>query len=188
MDQKNQTYNVGDIVGHKEIGKSHRGKYIYVLCPVCEENPHWIRLYDFKILGASLCHKCHYVDVSEKNTGSKRSDETKKILGDQKRGKNNPNYKLGYFKANRGYLATRIPKDHPFYCMTQNSGKILLHRLVMANHLKRPLLKDEIVHHKNHNVEDNDIENLELMRHNGLHTTLHNRLRYSKGGERVEMS
>jgi hypothetical protein len=42
------------------------------------------------------------------------------------------------------------------------AGRILEHRLIMAEHIGRALLVDETVHHKNGDRQDNRLENLEL--------------------------
>ncbi len=52
-----------------------------------------------------------------------------------------------------------LAKGHP---NSNVKGVISEHRLVMSEHLGRPLLPNENVHHKNGNRKDNRIENLEL--------------------------
>lgn len=49
--------------------------------------------------------------------------------------------------------------DHP---NAQKSGRIGEHTLVMSEHIGRPLLKHESVHHKNGQRDDNRLKNLEL--------------------------
>lgn len=63
-----------------------------------------------------------------------------------------------------GYVWVWCP-EHPNAKKSKKNkgGYIQEHRLVMSNHLKRPLNENEHIHHINGNKKDNRIENLQLM-------------------------
>lgn len=73
------------------------------------------------------------------------------------------NWKGGSYESKDGYVKIRIYPDSPFFIMTEHHGYVLEHRLVMAQHLGRPLKPDEVIHHKNGVRNDNRIDNLHLI-------------------------
>lgn len=63
-----------------------------------------------------------------------------------------------YTQSSDGYICIYLPN----HANSTKRGWVLEHRLVMSNFLKRPLDKNEIVHHINGDKKDNRIENLEI--------------------------
>lgn len=63
-----------------------------------------------------------------------------------------------------GYILVVTSDDHPFPADITPSGTkyVLLHRLIMEEHLGRYLEPGEVIHHKDGNPGNNAIENLEL--------------------------
>lgn len=61
---------------------------------------------------------------------------------------------------NHGYWVVPIPEGERW--LSNGERRMAEHRLVMARHLGRPLADDEVVHHRNGNRRDNQLENLEL--------------------------
>lgn len=83
-------------------------------------------------------------------------------------------WKGGRFTEKSGYVNIFVDKTNPYYSMAGKDGYIKEHRLVVAQHLGRPLLRSEIVHHKNGIRGDNRIENLELFPSSAKHNSLSN--------------
>lgn len=68
----------------------------------------------------------------------------------------------GGMRRSSGYILFKIPEGHKYSCMRRKDGYVLLHRLIMAQHIGRPLKPDEVVHHINGDGCDNRIENMKL--------------------------
>lgn len=87
------------------------------------------------------------------------SVEARKKSREAHKGKRSFAWKGGVHKDKFGYIQIWMP-EHP---NAKLAGYIHEHRLVMSNHLGRPLTSEEFVHHKNAVKDDNRLENLEIM-------------------------
>jgi hypothetical protein len=63
-----------------------------------------------------------------------------------------------------GYIIVKVPRGTAGTIGGTLNRWMFEHRYVLQQHLGRPLLKTETVHHKNGDKQDNATENLELWR------------------------
>ena len=87
-------------------------------------------------------------------------------------GAGNPAWKGGvtYFRKHGNYKPikyVRCPVE--FLPMARKDGYVMEHRLFVARAVGRCLLRSEVVHHRNHDPQDNRLENLELFVSNQAH-------------------
>ena len=87
-------------------------------------------------------------------------------------GPNAPWWKGGR-RIHKGYVVVLPPAGWPWPEMVPKSRYIREHRLVMAQHLGRPLDAAEVIHHENGDKTDNRIENLRLHRNHSEHMLEH---------------
>lgn len=90
-----------------------------------------------------------------KGCGCKQKE---KLLNLNGKGEFARNWKGGRYIDKDGYIVLKR-HDHP---NARKNGYIFEHIFIMSEHLKRPLYKEESVHHKNGIRNDNRIDNLEL--------------------------
>jgi len=87
-------------------------------------------------------------------------------------GPSNPAWKGGvtYFRKHGNYAPikyVRCPEE--FLAMARKDGYVMEHRLLVAQAMGRCLKRSEVVHHKNHDPQDNRVENLQLFASNQAH-------------------
>ena len=117
--------------------------FVEAVCSVCGERC-FVRKH-LQDKGPAICsHACTAKRKSLAHTGRKR-------------------------RNSHAYIVVHRP-DHP---MSDKAGRLLEHRLIMAEHLGRMLGQREVVHHKDGDRQNNAIENLELMASNKEHAATH---------------
>lgn len=80
-------------------------------------------------------------------------------------GDRNPAWDGGRLLDKDGYVLVHCP-DHP---NARRNGYLLEHRLVMSEHLGRPLKRHEVVHHIDGDHQNNALDNLSLYSSNAQH-------------------
>jgi hypothetical protein len=87
-------------------------------------------------------------------------------------GPNNPSWKGGvtYFRKKGNYKPIKYVRCPPvFHAMARKDGYVMEHRLMVAQEIGRPLLRVEVVHHEDHNPQNNVLTNFLLFASNRAH-------------------
>lgn len=118
-------------------------KTVVIKCPDCGEE---------RLLSVYVTRKPNFTGLC-RNCTFKRSHLKRKMRTVEQR---------PLVKRSDGYLEISLPETHWCIPMASTHNTVLVHRLIMAEHLGRLLQPHEIVHHLNGIKDDNRIENFEL--------------------------
>jgi hypothetical protein len=170
--QAKRNKTCGPVCNAQRISLSKRGKRLLppIICPQCGKKfyPKW-----GAVSKAIYCSRhCNGIERAKNLVHYSANGKGKKRPGKGLTGEKNPAWKGGvtYFRKHGNYKPikyVRCPLE--FKTMARKDGYVMEHRLLMAMAIGRPLLRQEAVHHRNHNPQDNRLENLELFASNRAH-------------------
>lgn len=139
---------IGEIKRAREINHRNTHKYIWLICPLCE-NGRWVAKSNLmKPNYTGICQHCY-----------------RKLCCAEKHW----NWNGGRYRNSQGYILIHKPL-HPF---SDKNGYVFEHRLVLEARLGRPLLPSEISHHIDGDKSNNDDSNLMLFSSIAEHTAQH---------------
>jgi len=131
-----------------------RGKTLRVF--TAEQEQEIVRLFDEGLTQSNIGERFGCAQTTVSKILRRHRINTKRVAG------KHSGWKGGRSLRSDGYVQVLIPPDSPLAPMSKNSGYVLEHRLVLAQHLGRPLLPSETVHHIDGDRANNRIENLQL--------------------------
>lgn len=124
-----------------------------------------------------------WVRIGKSGKGKRVSLKTRQAISNARKGKRlRSDYDFGGHEKQRndGYVSVYVP-DHP---NANKDGYVMKHHLVMEQYIGGYIPEGYVVHHKNGKRNDNDIENLELMKFNE-HARYHMKKRH-EGDKKYE--
>lgn len=151
---------------------SRKWAWTTIVCPVCGElftrQNAWLR----RVKTPVCSNRCNGKLRSEVLVKNKFDRTGMKFPGTGLRGEHNPAWKGGvtYWRKRGNYKPVKYVRcPEQFIKMARKDGYVMEHRLIMATIMGRPLTREEVVHHINHDPQDNRPENLELFPDNRAH-------------------
>lgn len=149
--------NLSLLFGSKVHWDQHRtkgrtGTQFLVTCGACKQQ-RWVYRGSIRKEFTGLCNSCaHKLAYKPPHVGQRN----KKFTGKSRT-------QGGYITLAISMLSdTDQELANPMAQKNAREGRVLEHRLVMARHIERPLIKGETVHHISGEKTDNRIENLRL--------------------------